>query len=259
MKLANISTTSTEMNSTTTSNLNRKETIIERIQMAVARLLGSADIDRILIDRSLTSQGMDSLAALSLYNWLEQETTVFIPLADLLQGNSIETIATVIHNKLNGRHQVVSSTTKEEHIDTDLIKENEIKLSHNSNYTGIENIICLQSPLQYDSDIFFCVTEQSSTNTDNLSKLFIDKIYEQQNQTRSVLVYAIKIPSMTSAALTSTYAVDMILQMRRIQPREPYRLVAVRKKQEEIIVHEMIKQLKDHLMTIDIRLLLLDD
>ncbi|CAF4370571.1 unnamed protein product, partial [Adineta steineri] len=149
---------------------------------------------------------------------------------------SIETIATVIHNKLNGRHQVVSSTTKEEHIDTDLIKENEIKLSHNSNYT-----------------------EQSSTNTDNLSKLFIDKIYEQQNQTRSVLVYAIKIPSMTSAALTSTYAVDMILQMRRIQPREPYRLVAVRKKQEEIIVHEMIKQLKDHLMTIDIRLLLLDD
>ncbi|CAF4216096.1 unnamed protein product, partial [Adineta steineri] len=129
MKLANISTTSTEMNSTTTSNLNRKETIIERIQMAVARLLGSADIDRILIDRSLTSQGMDSLAALSLYNWLEQETTVFIPLADLLQGNSIETIATVIHNKLNGRHQVVSSTTKEEHIDTDLIKENEIKLS----------------------------------------------------------------------------------------------------------------------------------
>ncbi|CAF1363056.1 unnamed protein product, partial [Adineta steineri] len=101
MKLTNVSTASTGLNSTTTLNLNRKATIIERIQMAVARLLGAADIVRILVDRSLTVQGMDSLAALSLYNWLGQETTVFMPLVDLLQGNSIETIATVIHNKLN--------------------------------------------------------------------------------------------------------------------------------------------------------------
>ncbi|CAF4214809.1 unnamed protein product, partial [Adineta steineri] len=221
--------------------------------------LGAADIDRILIDRSLVSQGMDSLAALSMYNWLGQETSVYIPLVDLLQGYSIETIATVIHNKLNERHQVVSSTTKEEHMDVDLIKENEIKLSHNSSYTGIENIICLQSPLQYDSDIFFCVTEQTPTNTANLNKLFTDKIYKQQNQIRSVLVYAIQIPSVTSTASTSTSARDMVLQMRRIQPRGPYQLVAVRNKQEEIIAHEMIRQLKDHLMIIDIRLLLLDD
>ncbi|CAF1151245.1 unnamed protein product [Adineta steineri] len=144
-------------------------------------------------------------------------------------------------------------------MDVDLIKENEIKLSHNSSYTGIENIICLQSPLQYDSDIFFCVTEQTPTNTDNLNKLFIDKIYKQQNQIRSVLVYAIQIPSVTSTASTSTYAVDMILQMRRIQPRGPYKLVAIRNEQGEIIAHEMIRQLKDHLMIIDIRLFLLDD
>ncbi|CAF1367742.1 unnamed protein product [Adineta steineri] len=259
MKLANISTTSTEMNSTTTSNLNRKETIIERIQMAVARLLGSADIERILIDRSLISQGMDSLAALSMYNWLGQETGVYIPLVDLLQGYSIETIATVIHNKLNERHQVVSSTTKEEHMDADLIKENEIKLSHNSNYTGIENIICLQNPLQCNSDVFFCITEQSTSSTDYLNKLFMDKIYKQQNQTRPVMIYAIQIPSVTSTASTSTYARDMILQMRRIQPRGPYQLVAVRNKQEEIIAHETIRQLKDHLMIIDIRLFLLND
>ncbi|CAF1490056.1 unnamed protein product [Adineta steineri] len=135
MKLTNISTASTEINSTTTSNLNRRENIIERIQMAVARLLGAADIDRIIIATSLISQGMDSLAALSLYKWLGQETGVYIPLVNLLQGYSIETIATVIHNKLNERHQAVSLNTKEEYMDTDLIKENEIKLSYNSNYT----------------------------------------------------------------------------------------------------------------------------
>ncbi|CAF4425235.1 unnamed protein product, partial [Adineta steineri] len=160
------------------------------------------------------------------------------------------------HNKLNERHQVVSSTAKEEYMDTDLIKENEIKLSHNSNYTGIENIICLQDPQQSNSSVFFCITEQSSTNTDNLNKLFIDKISEQQNETKSVVVYAIKMPPVTS---TSTSARDMILQMRRIQPRGPYQLVAIRNKQEEIIAHEMIKQLKDHLMIIDSRLLLLDN
>ncbi|CAF1008153.1 unnamed protein product [Adineta steineri] len=259
MKLANISTTSTEINSTTTSNLNRKETIIERIQIAVARLLGSADIERILVNCSLISQGMDSLAALSLYNWLGQETGVYVPLVDLLQGYSIETMATVIHNKLNERYQVVSSTTKEEHMDADLIKENEIKLSHNSSYTGIENIICLQNPLQCNNNVFFCITEQSTSSTDNLNKLFINKIYKQQNQTRSVMIYAIKISSVISTISTSTYVRDMILQMRRIQPRGPYQLVAVRNKQEEIIAHEMIRQLKDHLMIIDVRLLLLDD
>ncbi|CAF3740050.1 unnamed protein product [Adineta steineri] len=103
------------------------------------------------------------------------------------------------------------------------------------------------------------VSEQLSTNTDNFNKLFIDKIYEQQNQTRPVLVYAIKIPPLASTASTSTYARNMILQMRRIQPRGPYQLVAVRNKQEEISAHEMIRQLKDHLMVINVRLLLLDD
>ncbi|CAF1230240.1 unnamed protein product [Adineta steineri] len=235
MKLAN-KTTSTEINSTATSNLNRKETIIERIPMTVARLLGAADIDRILVDRSLISQGMDSLVALSLYNWLRQETRIYIPLVDLLQGYSIETIAPVIHNKLNERHQVVSSTTKEEYTGTDLIKENQIKLLHNTDYT-----------------------EQSTNNTDNLNKLFINKIYKQQNQTRPVIIYAIQIPSVISTALTSTYARDMILQMRRIQPRRPYQFVVVRNKEDEIIAHEMIRQLKDHLMVIDIRLFLLDD
>ncbi|CAF4136407.1 unnamed protein product [Adineta steineri] len=259
INLINVSTASTGLNNATGSKLNRKETIIERIQITVARILSATDIDRIFLDRSLISQGMDSLAALSLYNWLGQETSVYVPLVDLLQGYSIETIATVIHNKLNERHQVISSTTKEEHMDTDLIKENEIKLSHNSNYTGIENIICLQHPHQCNSHVFFCITEQSPTKTDNLNKLFIDKIYDQQSQTKSVVIYAIKIPSIRSTASTSTYARDMILQMRRIQPCAPYQLVAVRNKQEEIIAHEMIRQLKDHFMIIDIPLLLLDD
>ncbi|CAF1541341.1 unnamed protein product, partial [Rotaria sordida] len=136
--------TSSRINSTINSNSNQKEIIIERTQAAISRLLGAANVDRILVDRSLVSQGMDSLAALSLYNWLGQETGIFIPLVDLLQGFSIGTIATVIHKKLNERHETVSSTTKEQDLNIDAVNENEIIPSDVSIYTGAENIICLQ-------------------------------------------------------------------------------------------------------------------
>ncbi|CAF0884818.1 unnamed protein product [Adineta steineri] len=94
------SSSSSEKTNSTESSMNKKETIIERTQSTVARLLGAASIDRIVIDCSLVSQGMNSLAAVSLYNWLGQETDIYIPLVDLLQEHSIETIATAIHNKL---------------------------------------------------------------------------------------------------------------------------------------------------------------
>ena len=260
MKLANISATLSGINSITNSNLNRRETIVERTQAAVSRLLGSTNIDRIAVDRSLVSQGMDSLAAVSLYNWLGQETGVYIPLVDLLQGCSIETIATTVHNKLNERQQVVSSTTKEEqNMDIHSVNENEIKLFNSSNYTGIENIICLQRPLQSNIPVFFCIIEQSTTNTDDSFALFIGKISEQNSQIVPIVNYVIQIPSMTSTATTSSCAQNMISQMRRIQPCGPYQLVAVRNKQEEIIAREMIKQLKNHSLVIDVQLLLLDD
>ncbi|CAF1255809.1 unnamed protein product [Adineta steineri] len=47
------------------------------------------------------AEGVHSLAAVSLYNWLGQETGIYIPLVDLLQGLSIEKIATLVYNKLN--------------------------------------------------------------------------------------------------------------------------------------------------------------
>ncbi|CAF1055668.1 unnamed protein product [Adineta steineri] len=121
MKFDHIS--SSGKNNSTKSSMNKKETIIERTQSAVARLLGAASVDR-----SLVSQGMDSLAPVSLYNWLGLETGIYIPLVDLLQGLSIETIATIIYNKLNEKEQTTSSAIKEYDSDFDLINENEVQL-----------------------------------------------------------------------------------------------------------------------------------
>ncbi|CAF4224718.1 unnamed protein product [Adineta steineri] len=258
MKLSNTSVSS-RIDATVSSDLNQKETIIERTQEAVARLLGAGSVDRILVDRSLVSQGMDSLAAISLYNWLGQEIGVYIPLADLLQGYSIETIATVIYNKLHDQQQVTTAITKENNVDSGLIDENNIKLSNTSIHTSTENIICLQRPTHNNSSILFYISEQAITNTDESFALFMHKLSKQQSQTVSAAIYAIQIPLTISDTSTFAYAQNMISQMRRIQPRGPYHLVADRNKQDEIIAREMIRQLNNHSMIIDIRLFLLDD
>ncbi|CAF3924762.1 unnamed protein product [Adineta steineri] len=258
MKLSNTSVSS-RIDATVSSDLNQKETIIERTQEAVARLLGAGSVDRILVDRSLVSQGMDSLAAISLYNWLGQEIGVYIPLADLLQGYSIETIATVIYNRRQDQQQVTTAIAKEHNVDSGSIDENNIKLSNTSIHTSTENIICLRRPLQNSSSILFYISEQAITNTDESFALFMHKLSKQQGQIVTATIYVIQIPLTISNISTSANAQNMISQMRRIQPRGSYHLVADRNKQEEIIAREMIRQLNNHSMIIDIRLFLLDD
>ncbi|CAF1329463.1 unnamed protein product, partial [Adineta steineri] len=256
MKFDQISSSSSGKNNSTDSSMNKKETIIERTQSAVARLLGATSVDRIVIDRSLVSQGMDSLAAVSLYNWLGQETGIYIPLVELLHGLSIETIAILVYNKLNEKEQTTSSTTKEHDSDFDLVNENEVQFSNTSTYTGLENIICLYRSNQNNTSTLFCITQISNVNQ-NLFTFFIDKLSNQKDKTSSNDIYALQIPSITSSSI-STYAQNLITQMRRIQPCGSYQIVAIRNKPEETIAHEMLKQLKTHSRITNTQLHLLD-
>ncbi|CAF0798854.1 unnamed protein product [Adineta steineri] len=158
-----------------TSYLRKLETIIERTQTAVARLLASASVDRIGIDRSLVNQSMDSLAAVSLYNWLSQETVIYIPLVDHLQGLSIETIATLVYN-------------------FDLINENEAQYTNTSTYTGLENLICLHRSNQNKTSTLFCITQISNdNNNEDLFTFFIQKLSNQKNKISSSDMYALQI------------------------------------------------------------------
>ncbi|CAF1362522.1 unnamed protein product [Adineta steineri] len=248
MKFDQISSLSLlEKTNSTESNMNKKETIIERTQSAIARLLGATSVDRIVIDRSLVSQGMDSLAAVSLYNWLGQETGIYISLTDLLQGLSIETIATLVYNKLNEKEQTKSSAAKEQDSDFDLVNENEVQFSNTSTYTGLENIICLRRSNQNNTSTLFCITQISNdNNNEDLFTLFIQKLSNQKNKISSNDMYALQISSSLSSSSISTYAQNLITQMRRIQSCGSYQIVAIRKKPEETIAHEMLEQLKIH-------------
>ncbi|CAF1453353.1 unnamed protein product, partial [Adineta steineri] len=244
MKFDQISSTSSGKNNSAESTMNKKESIIERTQSVVARLLGAVSVDRIVIDRSLVSQGMDSLAAVSLYNWLGQETGIYIPLSDLIHGLSIETIATLVYSKLNEKEQTTSTVTKEHDSDFDLINENEIQFSNTSAYTGLENIICLHRSNQNNTSTLFCITQISNVNDKNnedLFTFFIDKLSDQKNKTSSNDIYALQIPTITSSSSSiSTYAQNLITQMRRIQPCGFYQIVAIRNKPEETIAHEIV-------------------
>jgi len=83
-----------------TSNLDINK-VTDKILLAVARLFGSLTTDRIDVERPLTEQGMDSLTAVSLYNWLSNEFTIDVPIAEILQGISVNRIGSYIQSKLH--------------------------------------------------------------------------------------------------------------------------------------------------------------
>ncbi|UJR38888.1 hypothetical protein I4U23_031556 [Adineta vaga] len=224
------------------SNFNNRETMIEQIQINAAKILGASNINRILIDQSLISQGMDSLAALSLYNWLGHETGVYIPLIHLLQGFSIETIANTILNKLHEQQQeTVSSIIKEENIKNknDFNEENQTQSFDNSKYTGIEDILCLQHPIDCNSLIYFYITKQFHS-----TDLLMNRLSTKHNDLESIAIYMIQIPLTFSIQISSTSIQEIILQIRRIQPRGTYRFVTSHHPQEELIARAIIEELR---------------
>ncbi|CAF1275835.1 unnamed protein product [Adineta steineri] len=165
--------------------MNKKETVIERTQTTVARLLGATTVDRIVIDRSPVSQGMDSLVAVSLYNWLSQE-----------------------------------AATKEHDSDFDLINENEVQLSNATTYIDLENSICIHQSNQNNTPTLFCITQISNdNNNEDLFTFFIDKLSNRKNKASSNDIYILQIPliqSSLSSSSISTYAQNLIIQMGRV-------------------------------------------
>lgn len=205
--------------------------IAERTQTTVARLLGATSIDRIDIERSLIAQGMDSLASVSLYNWLGQHFNIFVPLSDIIQGASIGMIAKQIFDKL-AKQQDTVNTKIGASLTEKMFDETKIPAdaSNRPFYTGMNNVLkIIRSKTNSSSNhnIIFCI--------DALPPSLESKLVEQY---ASSMVYVLRIPS-GSVAVTETIA-----QIRRIQPRGPYRLVSA-SKDGEYIAHEIVKQLKD--------------
>ena len=89
------------------------------IRKTIAKLFGSSDIEKIDLNRSLIRQGLDSLVAVSLSNWLTQQySLVRLSVAELLQGLSIREIAQKIHSEVKSRDHVKGRRPKNTDTDT---------------------------------------------------------------------------------------------------------------------------------------------
>ena len=77
----------------------RKEMLLEFLKDKVARVLGSTP-DKVDLTKPLTDVGLDSLMAVELRNWVEGELRVTLPIAELLQGPSVDRLADVLLEQL---------------------------------------------------------------------------------------------------------------------------------------------------------------
>ncbi|CAF3905197.1 unnamed protein product [Rotaria sordida] len=167
-------------NDSDSSSIARIEVIIEQIRETVMRLLGASNIDRIDIDRSLLSLGLDSLAAVSLYNWLSQEWGAFISLAEIFQGVKISEIASRVQKKM------VERQTASKEIETTLSSDMEqmdgsegnLTLSTTktaASYNGMEGVLRVSQVKNSDSRVEKTSFVQRFC-TDNFTKAFSETL-----------------------------------------------------------------------------------
>ncbi|CAF1068403.1 unnamed protein product [Adineta ricciae] len=233
----------------------RLESIVERTRTIVASLLGTTNVEQIDVNRSLVSQGMDSLAAASLYNWLGQETGIFISLAEILKGISIQSIAEHVHRKRQaGKQANAVSTDSESKLHADLAEQDEIERYGWVPYTGTENVLCIRRPFCSDDPVLFCISTDCTEHSHISSHILVKKTLEQFGHMSAAAFYILQIASMVDIGASSR---DIISQIRRVQPRGPYTLVATHADHGEIVADALLKQLQNYSSTSIIQLLLL--
>lgn len=219
------------------SNLN-VETIIEQTRETVMRLLGSLTIDRIDINRSLLSQGMDSLAAVSLYNWISDTWNTQIPLANILQGISIQSIGSQIHEKLIN-HSPSTSTTADNSLEKETnepIADDSTPLASSkltSSYRGIERLLDTRMG-QAGRPTIFCIC---------MEKRDFSSHEQLQQSTTGYNLYIVQAPTNLSTMGMSVQ--ETIAQIRRLQPRGPYLLYAM-DNEAKVIIEAILKELEKH-------------
>jgi acyl carrier protein len=213
------------------------EIIVERTRATTMRLLGMSTIDRIDINHSLLSQGMDSLAAVSLFNWLTQEWDVIISLAEIFQGISIQQIANQVHSKLKDRVNVAAMLETTTSINMEKLAMTEGTLeSFTTNkvllYNGMERVLSIL-PIKDSKSIVFYI----STRTDVTAKPIIDPADNKST------VYVLHAPTYNLNMELCVH--EIIAQIRRLQPRGPYSLLPI--DNESIhVVHAIVKQLEHY-------------
>jgi NADPH:quinone reductase-like Zn-dependent oxidoreductase/NADP-dependent 3-hydroxy acid dehydrogenase YdfG len=219
------------------------EIILERIQVTIMQFLGMANIDRIDINRPLISQGMDSLTAISFCNWLVQEWNVFVTLAEIFQGISIQQVADQVYRKLKEHSKVAVTKETIASIDMEMTEMTEgiLEVSTTNKvllYNGMERILTMLPTKDSKSNVFY-ISHGTMVATEFLTKLTNNKSN----------VYVIHAP--TNQFDMKRCIHETIAQIRRLQPRGPYSLLPIDNDSKHF-VNTIVKQLEQYYIQADI-------
>jgi thioesterase domain-containing protein/acyl carrier protein len=258
--------------STISSNDNQQltldiDTITNKIRLAVSKLFGSLNADRIDVNKPLVQQGMDSLIAVELRSWLLKEMFFNTPLVELVQGMSINDLASYIQNKSLNKQTKINTTTNSNNIQdlSDIeINTNEYSLLNNEmkdikQSEMSSNGTSLIIPLYHSNSKYslFCIHDIIG-----LSQAFIQfaiqlqEIY--QNDCPSIFAFRASGYESNESFFQSIeiIAEQYIFQMKRIQPTGPYHLIGY--SFGGIVAYEMVRQLYNKHQTTVQSLILID-
>ena len=251
---------STTVNNTSATIDLDSNTLRLEIQMAVAKLFGSSDVEKVDVHRSLIKQGLDSLMAVSLSHWMNGKycDSRVVMASDFLQGLSISEAAHRIQQQQQRQQQqqtvqVSSSETKPS------TSENTMQLSQVSNdYSGTSLIVPFTASCNDASRgvIVFCVSDVLGIGT--VSPYAVDHLKQRDSNIQLVIFRSCGYDSVLLLTTVEQIAEEYICQMKRYQPYGPYTLLGSTCF-GCLIVTEMVHQLAtQHKNALVERLLLFD-
>ncbi|CAF0854256.1 unnamed protein product [Didymodactylos carnosus] len=229
------------------------DTIVNKIRLAISQIFGAITIDRIDTQMSLSEQGMDSLMAVAVYNWLEKEFNIHSSLNELLQGISIQQLAQQIFTKLTERSKLSEPIILDDDDDNARMKqtmENKIlsiiddNINDNDDEQQDTSVTLLRS-LYYSKDskqILFCFNDLiTSSSSSTIFDQLLTKIKNHHYSSASVYTC-----HLTFDTINNFTKIDkLIQQIRYIQPRGPYYFVGY--KFGSLLVYEVVKQLQQYI------------
>ena len=223
-------------------------TTIDEISLKVSKLFGSSDAEKINTHRSLIRQGLDSLMAVSLAHWINENycaegsaASRVVTASDFLQGLSISELA----RRIDYRHYAsetatVSSTSAS---GTTAIEPKSPDTSTEANgtpYRGTSLVVPCER-ISPTIKVIFCVPDVLGLVIEEVSE-YIDQLKQYQLVFFRSSGYVPHDDNEVLLTSVEQIAKEYICQMKRYQPFGPYSLLGMNRF-GSLIVTEMLHQL----------------
>ena len=230
---------------------NHSRTTLDEISLKVSKLFGSSDVGKINVHRSLVRQGLDSLMAISLAHWINENYCTegssvnrVVTASDFLQSLSISELARRIdYRHCNNEIAKVSCSSVFEATAVESKSPNTSTEANSTTYRGISLIVPCDI-ISSTNKVVFCVPDVLGFDIGNVSE-YTEKLKQYQLIFFRSNGYVLHSDDEVPLTSVEQIAEEYICQMKRYQPFGPYSLLGA-KRFGSLIVTEMLHQLESH-------------